>query len=70
MMSRGKKIRRLRKELKEARIKTVLSKYISLNIYYNNKLKHFVEEYTSVENKTRELADIEHAINLISTAEK
>ena len=69
-MSRGKKIRRLRKELKEARIKTVLSKYILLNIDYYNKLNHFVENYTTIENKTRVLADIEHALNLIATTEK
>ena len=69
-MSRGKKIRRLRKELKEARVKTVLNKYILLNIEYYKKLNYFVEKYITIENKTRALADIEHALNLIATAEK
>ena len=69
-MSRGKKIRRLRKELKEARVKTVLNKYILLNIDYYKKLNYFVEKYITIENKTRALADIEHALNLIATAEK
>ena len=69
-MSRGKKIRRLRKELKEARVKTVLNKYILLNIDYYKKLNYFVEKYITIENKTRALADIEHALNLIATAEE
>ena len=69
-MSRGKKIRRLRKELKEARVKTVLNKYILLNIDYYKKLNQFVEKYETIENKTRALADIEHSLNLIATAEK
>ena len=69
-MSRGKKIRRLRKELKESRIKTVLNKYILLNIDYYKKLNYFVEKYSTIENKTRALADIEHALSLIATAEK
>ena len=41
-----------------------------LNIDYYNKLNHFVEKYTTIENKTRVLADIEHALNLIATTEK
>ena len=69
-MSRGKKIRRLRKELKEARVKAVLNKYILLNIDYYKKLNQFVEKYETIENKTRALADIEHSLNLIATAEK
>ena len=69
-MSRGKKIRKLRKELKEARIKTVLNKYILLNIDYYKKINHFVEDYTTIENITKALADIDHIPNLIATAEK
>ena len=48
----------------------MLNKYILLNIEYYKKLNYFIEKYITIENKTRALADIEHALNLIATAEK
>ena len=69
-MSRGKKIRRLRKELKHKEVKKVLLTYINLNIDYYNRLKNFLEDYTNIENKTRVLANIGHALVCIETAER
>ena len=68
-MSRGKRIRILKRELKSASINKVLTTYWNLNNNYYNKLKLYLED-SSTENKTRELADIGHLLKLVQAAEE
>ena len=68
-MSRGKRMRRLKRELKNIPINKVLITYCNLNKNYYDKLKQYLED-SSTDNKTRELADIGHLLKLVQAAEE
>ena len=68
-MSRGKRIRRLKRELKNIHINKVLITYCNRNKNYYDKLRQYLED-SSTENKTRELADIGHLLKLVEAAEE